>query len=236
MKLSRRSVTRINTAIDDWVPPRLRDSRAAAWAARRLYGPLPIPIDRLKDEAFELSAESYAGFYRALESRVDLGTSDMTPGCFDAVVAAVEASEAATVLDVACGKGELAGRLSSGRTVVGCDVALHTGDRALGHAGFALCEGLVEHLPFRDGAFDTVVSTHTLEHVRDLQAALSELRRVTARRLVIVVPRQRPYRVTFNPHLHFFPYRFSVLAWTGTARPHRCDLVDGDWLYIEDQR
>ena len=79
------------------------------------------------------------------------------------------------------------------------------------------------------------MSTHTLEHVQHLGSALAELRRVAAKRLVVVVPRQRPYRVTFNPHIHFFPYEFSLLAWTGTDRPYRCELVGGDWLYVEEQ-
>jgi ubiquinone/menaquinone biosynthesis C-methylase UbiE len=95
------------------------------------------------------------------------------------------------------------------------------------------CDGNIEELPFRDGAFDTVVSTHTLEHVQHLAAAIAELRRVARERLVVVVPRQRPYRVTFNPHIQFFPYRFSLLAWTGTEHEHRLELVGGDWLYVE---
>jgi len=37
-------------------------------------------------------------------------------------------------------------------------------------------EGSVEDLPFPDDAFDTVVSTHTLEHVQRIGVALSELR------------------------------------------------------------
>lgn len=236
MRLSRRTITRINTLIDEWVPPRLRDSRPVAWMARRLYRELPIPIDRFKDEAFELSPDQYSTFYRRLQSKVDLGDTDLTPESAAAVTAAVIGSR---VLDVACGKGYLANTLAtlSGgpALVVGCDVALATGDRAIAHSGFLPCEGLVERLPFRDGAFDTVVSTHTLEHVQHLHLALAELRRLAAKRVIVVVPRQRPYRVTFNPHIHFFPYRFSLLAWTGTDRPFRCELVGGDWLYVEDQ-
>jgi hypothetical protein len=52
--------------------------------------------------------------------------------------------------------------------------------------------------------------------------------------MVVVVPHQRPYHATFNPHIHFFPYKFSLLAWTGTDNPHTLDLVGGDWLYVED--
>jgi hypothetical protein len=57
---------------------------------------------------------------------------------------------------------------------------------------------------------------------------------VARQRIVVVVPHQRPYRATFNPHIHFFPYKFSLLAWTGTDHPHTLDLVGGDWLYVED--
>ena len=65
-----------------------------------------------------------------------------------------------------------------------------------------------EKLPFADGAFDTVVSTHMLEHVRDLHRVLAELRRVTKRRLIIVVPCERPHLYTPSLHIHFFPYRY----------------------------
>ncbi len=230
MKLSRESVTRLNRVIDDWVPPKLRDSRAAAWAARRLYRELPVEIDAFKDRAFTMSRETYADFYRALSSKVDLGDTDLTEGSMQAVIDSVVGP---SVLDVACGRGLLASALAEHHQVIGCDVALATGDRAIRHRAFTACEARIEELPFADGAFDTVVSTHTLEHVPDLHHALDELRRVARRRLVIVVPQQRPYRVTFNPHVHFFPYRFSLLAWTGTANMVRCDLVGGDWLYVE---
>lgn len=231
MRFSRHASNRINDALDAWVPPVLRDSRLFAAAARRLYQPLTIDITELKDRAFELSDDEYAAFYRELNSRFDQGDTDLTPASADGVVAAVVGDR---VLDVACGKGYLSRRLADRHRVVGCDIALQTGDRALAHRGFALCEASIERLPFPDGAFDTVVSTHTLEHVRDLPLVLTELRRVAARRIVIVVPRQRPYRVTFNPHIQFFPYRWSLLAWTGTDRPHACELVGDDWLYLED--
>ena len=92
-------------------------------------------------------------------------------------------------------------------------------------------------MPFEASAFDTVVCTHVLEHVRDIHAALAELRRVAARRLVIVVPRERPYRFGFNLHLSFFPYRFSVMNVIGRDSGHnkvQVELEGGDWFYIED--
>jgi len=232
MHFSRRTSNRINDLLDAWVPPAVRDSRPFAAVGRRLYQPLPVDITELKDRAFEMSDREFAAFYRQLHSRFDQGDTDLTPESAEAVVDAVIGP---TVLDVACGKGYLARRLSGSHHVVGCDIALRTGDRALAHQGFVPCEASVERLPFRDATFDSVVSTHTLEHVRDLHRVIGELRRVAARRLIIVVPRQRPYRVTFNPHIQFFPYRWSLLAWTGTRDSHSCNLVGDDWLYIEDR-
>jgi ubiquinone/menaquinone biosynthesis C-methylase UbiE len=93
-------------------------------------------------------------------------------------------------------------------------------------------------LPFAPCAFDTVICTHTLEHVQNLTAAIDELRRVTRRRLIIVVPRQRPYRYTFDLHLHFFPYKHSLLTHL-TPVPDIADRMvrdlDGDWYYQEDR-
>jgi ubiquinone/menaquinone biosynthesis C-methylase UbiE len=98
----------------------------------------------------------------------------------------------------------------------------------------AFREGAAEALPFADDAFDTVVCTHMLEHVQDLPRAIAELRRVASRRLVVVVPAQRPYRYTFDLHLHFFPYPSTLLAAMGPARRNSCRNVGGDLFYVED--
>ena len=230
LHVSRKASLRINAALDRWLPPALRDSRPVAALVRRMYGPLTEDISEFKERAFYLSRSDYARFYQNLRSKVDQGVTDLTPESLDGVIAAVRGTR---VLDVACGRGHLAELLAADHEVVGCDVAVMAGRRGSSRT-VLYCEGNLEELPFRDGAFDTVVSTHTLEHVQHLTEALTELRRVASRRLVVVVPRQRPYRVTFNPHIQFFPYKFSLLAWTGTERHHTCEVVGGDWLYVED--
>lgn len=233
MKLSRRSSNALNRFLDQWVPPALRDAGPLRWVVRRSYHDLPIEVDRFRETAFELPPSEFSNFYQSLLSRFDQGDTDLTRASATSVIESVTGS---TVLDVACGKGWLSSRLAErGANVVGVDLALTSGDRALRYDGFLRCEGSIEALPFSDAAFDTVVSTHTLEHVQHFGRALDELRRVARSRVVVVVPRQRPYRGALNPHIHFFPYRFSLLAWTGSDRPYRCELVGGDWLYVEDQ-
>jgi SAM-dependent methyltransferase len=232
MKLSRRTSLRVNDLLDRFTPPALRDSGLFRRLARAMYGPLTVDIVDLKRRAFYLSREEYAAFYQQLQSRFDQGVTDLTPESLDAVLESVRGT---SVLDVACGLGYVCERLAErGHAVVGCDVAVSAGRRGR-QPGVHWVDGNVEELPFRDGAFDTVVSTHTLEHVQHLGRALDELRRVARQRLVVVVPRQRPYLATFNPHIHFFPYDFSFLAWAGTEQSHRLEVVGGDWLYVEDR-
>jgi hypothetical protein len=73
------------------------------------------------------------------------------------------------------------------------------------------------------------VCSHTLEHIPDLWRAAAELRRV-ARRVVVVVPRQRYYRYTFDYHLHFFPSAAPLVHLLGG----QARLVDGDWFVVSD--
>ena len=85
-------------------------------------------------------------------------------------------------------------------------------------------------------SIDTVICTHVLEHILDLQKALSELRRIAARRLIIVVPREREGRYTFNPHFHFFPYAESFLrALIHVPARHQCRLIGRDIYYLEER-
>jgi SAM-dependent methyltransferase len=215
---------------DRFLPPAMRDSRLFSNLARRMYDGLAIDIIELKDKAFYLSRAEFGNFYQSLDSRFDQGLTDLTPASLEAVLQAIRGR---SVLDVACGLGYVCEQLAPEHDVVGCDVAVRAGRRGT-HPNVRWCDANIEELPFRDRAFDTVISTHTLEHVQHFGIALSELRRVARVRIVVVVPHQRPYRTTFNPHIHFFPYKFSLLAWTGTDRPHTLELVGGDWLYVED--
>jgi ubiquinone/menaquinone biosynthesis C-methylase UbiE len=139
------------------------------------------------------------------------------------------------VLEVGCGRGLLAGKLAELFRVTACDIVTPRALEASPRLTFI--EASAEGLPFDNDAFETVICTHVLEHVRDLPGALAELRRVAARRLIIVVPRERPYRFGFNLHLSFFPYRYSVLNSIGRGCDPSAisvDLEGGDWFCIEE--
>lgn len=231
MVIGRRFTLILNGFLDSVVPPFLRDSFVFSWIARLLVRESPYSIEEFREKAFEMPESEFRRYYADTVPRVGQGATDLSPGSADGVLEAVGDGP---VLEVGCGGGWLASRLAARHRVVATDLALHGSYVSLSHDGFLAAEADAAALPFPDRSFPTVVCTHTLEHVTDFQSALSELRRVCSGRLVVVVPRQRPYRVTFSPHLHFFPYRWSVLAYTGTKWLRSLELVGGDWLLIED--
>jgi SAM-dependent methyltransferase len=82
-------------------------------------------------------------------------------------------------LDLGCGDGRLTAGLEA-EELTAADVSRVALDRAAWRLpGARLVQlQLDEPLPFEDGAFDLAVCAETIEHVRDLQLLLSELRRV----------------------------------------------------------
>ncbi len=82
------------------------------------------------------------------------------------------------VVDVGCGRGEFAARLSeAGVEVVAVDQSPRMVELTVAR-GVVGCVGDVQELPFPDGSFDAAVANFMLYHVPDLNRGLSELARV----------------------------------------------------------
>jgi ubiquinone/menaquinone biosynthesis C-methylase UbiE len=101
-------------------------------------------------------------------------------------------------------------------TLTGVDVSQVALDRArtrLPDAELVLVEP-DEPLPFEDNAFDLVTCIETIEHVRDVQLAFSEIRRVLrpGGRLALTTPAASRFRVLFHGVEH--PYSPHVRAFT----------------------
>jgi ubiquinone/menaquinone biosynthesis C-methylase UbiE len=116
---------------------------------------------------------------------------EQIPWLYDALCAGVErlglrrwrrwlaAGARGRTLDLGCGTGRNLPLMPAGLTVVGVDPAIASLRRARRRApGVALIAARAEALPFRDGAFETVVSGLVLCSVGDPARALGEVRRV----------------------------------------------------------
>lgn len=228
MQFTRESSLLINFVLNELLPPIVRDSKIVMWVAMKLaFGRKSAVFYEFREKLSTMSEEDYVRAYEDTEACNLLKGSDLNEKCKQAIVSNVVGE---SVLDVGCGRGELLDLLSE-RNAVGCDIFDSTSGRHKFVKAFA------ESLPFENDSFDTVVCTHVLEHVRNLPAAVNELRRVAASRILIVVPRERPYRFGFNLHVSFFPYEYSLYAALGAGvSPERISVtnVGGDWFYVEE--
>lgn len=112
-------------------------------------------------------------------------------------------------LDLGCGDGRLSVELAAGN-LTAADVSALALARARGRLpGAALVELDPDApLPLEDSAFDLALCAETLEHVRDVQLCLSELRRVlrpggTLALTTPAAPRLMRPPDPLSPHLRF---------------------------------
>jgi len=94
------------------------------------------------------------------------------------------------VLDAGCGTGRNMLEFGPLGSVAGVDSSPDAIEFCRRRGVPGVHEGQIERLPFADGAFDLILATDVLEHLRDDHAALAELRRVAAPggRLLATVP------------------------------------------------
>ncbi|HLL30209.1 MAG TPA: class I SAM-dependent methyltransferase [Allosphingosinicella sp.] len=229
MKIGRRGVNAVRFVLEDLLPPAVRDSPLFLPVMYLVWGRDARRFIAFRERVRTMSAEEYASFYAAITPIH--GECDLNRACLDRILAEIAGD---SILDAGCGRGHLAGliaRAHPGRIVVGADLAPPSGN---GLANSSFVEGWLGRLPFADKSFDTVICTHVLEHVPDLDAALADLRRIARRRLILVVPREREARYPLNLHVHFFPYVHTFLNRIRAPEGRfACEVLQGDIYYRE---
>jgi SAM-dependent methyltransferase len=222
---------RIRFVLEDVVPPIVRDSSIYLALARLVWGNHIDVLADFRRRAPFLSKEEYEKLY-IKHPRVHDAT-DNSEACIARIAQDLAGQ---SVCDVGCGTGHLLRRLAEmkpdhKRRYVGVDFVIPEGFSA---ESIEFVQAPIEKLPFADSEFDTVICTHVIEHILDFRAALKELRRITKRRLIIVVPREREALYTFNPHFNFFPYKHSLQrALIPLNYPFDCTYIGRDIYFME---
>ena len=230
--MRRETTNRIRFVLEELCPPILRDSRAFRWLAERVWGEHIRDLADFRARAPFLTDAEYEALYRH-HPRVHEGT-DNSEACITRICEDVVGE---SVADIGCGTGALLSRIRDAKPelarVTGVDFAIDDADAL---PGVDYVAAKVEDLPFADGEFDTVICTHVVEHVIEPKLAIAELRRVARRRLIIVVPREREYRYTFNPHFNFYPYVHAFLReMYPVPDGFECVDIGRDIYYVEDR-
>lgn len=231
--MNRETTNRIRYVLEDVVPPFLRDSGLFRRAAKLAWGPHIDKLAKFRERAPFLTAEEYELLYRE-HPRVHEGT-DNSEACIARIIKDVRGG---SVCDVGCGTGVLLTRIKEARPeltrMTGVDFVV---DDAAALPGIDYVAAKIEALPFEDGVFDTVICTHVIEHVLEYRQAIAELRRIARKRVIIIVPREREYRYSFNPHFNFFPYTHSFLRAVHPVPPvYECVDIGRDIYYCEDRQ
>ncbi len=93
----------------------------------------------------------------------------------------------ALILDVGCGSG-----FSS---VLGNVLGIDPSRKLLLQAPFPAVEGVAEALPFKENSFKAVVSVTALHHCTDIHAAISEIKRVAMKTIILsILKKAKNYR------------------------------------------
>ncbi len=231
--IRRRTVTnKIRWFIDNILPPIISDSR---WfnliIARVMFGNCPFDLD-FKEKVLSFTSEELESYYNEIGKFEPYREADVTPSQVEFVTQTVVGPR---ILDIGCGNGELAVKLAQlGFEVTACDLKasrLTRLEEKLSGKGLNLHFQVAntECLPWLDASFDTVVSTHTLEHILNLSSCLEEILRIARRRVIIIVPCQKYKKYTIDTHINFFPTE-SVLRWSLRSPPSAISKkLDGDW-------
>ncbi len=227
--LKRKYTNIVNWILDNIVPPALRDSKFFMSPMMRLIlGPKYKHYMEFKDKLNTLTDDEINNYYSLLSDTFIKRETDLSDSSIDYII---ENLYGRSVLDAGCGKGYLCRRIVSlGRInkVCGIDITVENGPSP---EGVDYTRGSILDMPFEDSSFDTVICTHTLEHIRDMDKALNEIRRVAKKRIIIVMPRQREYKYTFDLHIHFAPYLYSFRKMLGSLEG-KYALLDNDFIFI----
>ena len=207
--MNRNLTTKIAFVLDQILPPILRDQKWFMWPlfrilfdqkSAKMFMEFKIRAPFFKDGDFD-------NWYCTLKKAHIQRPTDLNDDCLKHIIKNIVGKK---ILDIACGRGYLLKCIAQekSRQCYGVDLDISA---EFTEENIIWQKGHVNFIPFEDKAFDTVICTHTLEHILDIEGAIRELRRVCRKRLIIVVPKQREYKYTFDLHLHFFPYLSSFL-------------------------
>lgn len=228
--MERNFTSLIRFLMDECLPSAIRDSRwfmyPFYWIAYR--GRNVQQAMDFKRDIVGMTQADYARYYASISSISRDRETDLNRQCIAAIDAVLGGMTGAKVLDAGCGNGFLARRIQQRHPTLEI-ISLDIIQPAADFPGVFCC-GALDALPFQAATFDLVICSHALEHCLDAGKVVEELKRVCAKELIIVVPRQRPFYYTLDEHVQFF-YDEEQLTSTVGIRQFECKRLGGDWFY-----
>jgi Methylase involved in ubiquinone/menaquinone biosynthesis len=221
---------KLNYLLDNFLPPIIRDNAIFMYPLFWLvFKDKTKLLFKFKEQFPFLDYDQYIKYYEIVGGIAR--ETDLNSKCINYILDNIYGE---TVLDAGCGGGFLVRqielKLPRVKTIYGMDILVDETKEGK----ITYVRGFLEKMPFDTKSFDTVICSHTLEHVIDIDRAMSELRRVARNRIIIVVPKQREWLYTPDLHISFFPYKFDVYMKLKLSKSAKVIELGGDWVVIED--
>ena len=227
--MKRELTNAVRHIMDTLLPPVIRDNRLFMFPVFYYWfkGKNIDKIMNFKQDVFYMSEVEYADLYQTINVRANDRPTDLNDASIEYVIAHADKT-GETLLDVGSGRGYFLNVLAE-RTnykLTGIDIAANVPGLKANYV-----QGFIERLPFPDNSFDIVTCTHTIEHIINLKQAISELKRVAKKQIIIVTPCQKYHFYTLDLHVNFFPVKEMLSSEIG-LKEYSCMNVGGDWVYL----
>tara|TARA_A100001015_G_scaffold287900_1_gene358164 strand:+ start:3630 stop:4319 length:690 start_codon:yes stop_codon:yes gene_type:complete len=215
--------------IEELIPPIIRDSFIFTKIIKLIHRKDKLHF-QLKERIYNLDKNTYKKYYEKSSNIHD--ETDLTQKC---IIEIKKNILPAKVLDVGCGNGYLLDKITKKNLILfASDIKIS--DKAkknFNKLKINFKEEDILDMNYKKKSFDTVICTHTLEHILDIKKAYDKLSEIAKKRLIIVVPKERPYNHTFNGHIHFFPYSWSFINLIKPKNKFKIFNIGRDFFYLE---
>tara|TARA_B110000971_G_C19903400_1_gene451067 strand:- start:1 stop:699 length:699 start_codon:yes stop_codon:yes gene_type:complete len=228
--MKRENTNKIRFILEEIIPPIIRDSFIFKFITTKVMK--NKNLENFKSNIINMDHKEYKNIYKNLEVLHE--NSDLSKVCIDMILKKVKHK---SVIDVGCGDGFLLSKVKEkfpNISLSGIEMNPTQAIRKkLKHKGIKLIKLKIEKLDNIKHKYDTVICTHVLEHILDINKAYDNLKKICKRTLIIVIPKERPYKYGFNAHIHFFPYEWSFINTIRPTNSFKIQELERDFIYIE---
>lgn len=227
--MNRRLTSIIRFFMDELLPPIIRDNKYFMYPFFYLaFGGKNVKeAMNFKKEIYTYTPEDYEHFYQNLNSISRNRETDLNQNCINKIIELSKTENIKTAVDVGCGNGFMLktfDKFNKSLKLSGVDLQEKV------NGPFEYTKAPIEKLPYTDKQFDLVVCSHVIEHILKPEDAIKELIRITNKRLIIVVPKQRFYFYTLDEHVNFFQFEEQLTQLVGLDN-FECSNINSDWFY-----
>jgi SAM-dependent methyltransferase len=194
--------------MDELIPPLVRNWKVFMYPLYYVWfkGDLRNvkTVMNYKKDVFSMSSLEIRDLYKHYQNIGSSRATDAFEEDYRWIRDRIEASSF-SLIDIGCGKGFWINELASSPNLKAIKLfALDVMEASMFGEDVEYSCGEIETLPFKDKSFDIVTCLFVLEHIKDFNRALGELKRIARRQLFLAVPCQRYNKYTFDLHVHFF--------------------------------